>query len=315
MLKAPIAVIAFNRPHYLKCTLESLAHQSHHALNGREVHLFHDGSVNPLSGRRYASDGLIDENIRQFSYFFPAGIVHRQRENLGIARHFDFIERFFFEELACQAAIFFEDDMVVSPYYLWIMDQMIAAALVNEKIGYVAAYGDHRASLASQRRNSSKIVEMEHKWAFGLTRRQWLRQKSFVSEYLTLIGDTDYQQRDHKKIVTWMISKGFVSPGTSQDGIKDIAMFLSGAAKMMTYCCFGKYIGRQGVHATEAFYKANGYGKTRLCPSPPSAFDWPSENEMARIVQTGRQSLKDNLQRIKELYPHLSLPTAVPHAE
>lgn len=315
MLKAPIAIIAFNRPHYLRRTLESLAYQTHHALNGREVHLFQDGGVNPLSGRRYASEELIDKNIWQFLYFVPKGIVHRQRENIGIARHFDFVERFFFEELACQAAIFFEDDMVVSPYYLSIIDQMIAAALVNEQIGYVAAYGDHRAPLASQSRNSSKIIEMEHKWAFGLTRRQWLRQKSLVSEYLKLIDDTDYQQRDHKKIVTWMISKGFVSQGTSQDGIKDIAMFLSGATKMMTYCCFGKYIGRRGVHATDAFYRANGYGKTLLCPSPPSAFSWPSENEMACIVQNGRQSMKDNLQRIKKLYPYLSLPTAVPHAE
>lgn len=302
MTKPPLAVLAFNRPQYLKRTLESLAEQSAEALRGREIHLFQDGIVNKISGRQYSSPSVAEENIHEFLKLFPKGFVHLQGENLGIARHFDFVEKHFFELRCLPAAIFLEDDMVLSPHYLGVMDNLIEFALRNEKVGYVAAYGNHKASLQEQLRNPSGIIEMDHKWAFALTRRQWNRQKPFLSEYLELIAATDYQMRDHRKIVEWMISKGAVVPGTSQDGIKDIALHLSGAVKLNTYCCFGKYIGQKGVHSTEQTYRAGGYEFTDLHPEPIKNFDWPSEAELERIINNNRKSLVDNVGRVEQLF-------------
>jgi hypothetical protein len=302
MTKTPIGILAFNRSDYLELTLKSLAGQAGGALDGREVHLFQDGVLNPISGKRYAADATRDENVALFSKIFPKGVVHAQADNLGIARHFDFIERYFFETRDFAAAMFFEDDLLLHPDYLNIMDRLLLEALSNEKVGYVAAYGDHRAPLAEQLKHLPKLIEMRHKWGFGLTRRQWLRQRPLVQEYLTLIADSDYQMRDGVKIVDWLISKKLVPGGTSQDGIKDVAMFQSGATKLMTYCCYGKYIGKKGVHSTETFYGAEGFASTELCPRVAAEFHWPTNHELDRAIADRCRAFADNVNRVSEIF-------------
>ena len=302
-MKTPIGVLAFNRPDYLQQTLQSLLSQNDGVLDGREVHLFQDGVLNRISGKQYATEETRDASIELFSRMFPAGIVHAQTENLGIARHFDFIESYFFETRGVEAVMLFEDDLLVSPMYVTIMDRMIAEALRNERIGYVAAYGDHHAPLDQQMKNLTKLVEMRHKWAFALTRRQWLRQRPLVQEYLTLIADSDYQMRDGTKIVEWMLSKRVLVGGTSQDGIKDIALALSGAVKLMTYCCYGKYIGKTGVHSTEELYSAERFGSTAICPVLADEFTWLTPEELDRLITIRRGAFADNVRKVSEIFP------------
>src|ERR1051326_6024356 len=47
-----IAVMSFNRPHYLEPVLDPIAAQN--SLNGRPIFLFQDNSVSPHSGKRHA---------------------------------------------------------------------------------------------------------------------------------------------------------------------------------------------------------------------------------------------------------------------
>jgi len=263
MSMTPIAILAFNRSDYLEQTLLSLARQNNDMLAGREIQLFQDGVVNQISGMQYAPREVITRNVTNFLTIFPSGLVHVQQENLGIARHFDFIEKYFFESRGFEVAIFLEDDLILSPQYLSIMESLIGEMVRNEQIGYIAAYGDHRASLADQLINLSTIVQMGHKWAFAVTRRQWLRQYPLVQEYLEAISHMDYNRRNHTVVVDWYLAKGFLPLVTSQDAIKDAAMYMSGATKLMTYCCYGKYIGKIGIHCIEAFYSSE--GRTPKC--------------------------------------------------
>ena len=299
----PIAILAFTRCDYLERTLASLAQQDDGALAGREIHLFQDGMVNAISGTQYASPEVTAKNIANFSRLFPAGHVHVQEQNLGIAWHFDFIERYFFESRGFEAAMFLEDDLILSPKYLSIMDRLIGEALRNEQIGYVAAYGDHRASLADQRKNLSTITRMDHKWAFALTRRQWLRQRPLVQEYLQAISHMDYNKRDESVVIDWFLTKRILPRGTSQDGIKDAAMYMSGAVKLMTYACYGKYIGKVGVHSTDAIYERMGFGRTEICPDAAADYDWPTSERLAHIVFEERKALSDNVGRVQEIFP------------
>ena len=218
--KTPIAILSFNRPDYLDQTLRSLAAQSEVSLVGREIHLFQDGMFNKFSGQTYASEKSVLGNIALFNALFPSGHVHTQEVNLGIALHFDFIERYLFESRGFEAAIFLEDDMVLSPLDLTVIDKMISVAMTDESIGCVAAYGDRRASLTEQRARLSGIVTMAHRWAFALTKRQWLRQKPFMEGYLSVVAETDYAMRDHDRIIDWFISTGYLPTVTSQDGAK-----------------------------------------------------------------------------------------------
>jgi hypothetical protein len=303
MSTIPIAILAFNRTDYLEQTLASLAQQDDGALAGREIHLFQDGIVNHISRTQYALPEVMSTNIANFRRLFPAGHVHVRDQNVGIARHFDFVERYFFEGRGFEVAIFLEDDLILSPKYLSIMDQLIDEALRNEQIGYVAAYGDHRASLADQRANLSTIMRMDHKWAFALTRRQWLRQHPLVQEYLQAISHMDYNKRDEGVVIDWLLTKGILPLGTSQDGIKDAAMYMSGATKLMTYACYGKYVGKIGTHFSDAIYERMGFGHTELCPDVAADYDWPTSDQLDVIVAEERKRLSDNVCRVQEIFP------------
>jgi hypothetical protein len=301
--KAPIAILAFNRPDYLDQTLRSLAAQAEESLAGREIHLFQDGMFNEFSGRSYGVEEMALNNLALFGRLFPSGHVHRQERNLGIALHFDFIERYLFESRSFEAAIFLEDDLMLNPLYLMVIDRMLAETMSNESIGCVAAYGNRRATLAEQMLNPSKIVSMENRWAFGLTKRQWLCQRPFMDQYLAFISRMDYALRDHDKIIDWFISTGYLPSVTSQDGAKDVAMYLSGAAKFMTYCCYGKYIGKLGVHCNEEIYDSSGYADTQLCSVAADHFEWPSLAETTARVDRELARLSDNVSRAGDIFP------------
>lgn len=299
----PIGILSFNRPDYLKDTLLSLAGQAGNVLENREIHLFQDGCINPISRKQYMPADIADKNVEIFTSIFPQGVVHYQPENLGIAKHFDFIERFFFEKREFEAAIFLEDDMVLSPHYIEIMEKMISVSKQNDKIGYVAAYGNHRAPLSEQLGRVGDVVEMHHKWGFALMRRQWLRQRPMVQEYLDFISDMDYNSRSEARIIEWLLSKNILPTGTSQDGFKDAAMSLTGATKLMTYCCYGKYIGKVGVHSNELLYDKMGFGRTELCPELPAVLNWPSEDELDRMIAARSRAFRDNVTKIEKLFP------------
>jgi hypothetical protein len=288
--RCPIVITSFNRSEYLSAVLRSLADQQNAALGERQIVLFQDGAVNPFSGKVYYEPGVESENIRVFQHLFPNGIVMASNLNLGIALNFDRAERYVFGDLDADAAIFLEDDLVLGPHYIAVLERMIALALENESIGYVAAYGIHTATMAQQLTHRSALVNMSHNWAFGLTRRQWLRQKFFVDQYIAIVRDTDYRRRDHDRIIDLFHSWDLGVPGTSQDIAKTHACILTNAAKVNTYACFGRYIGESGVHSTPEFFERMGYRNTNVMTEDVPNFATPSNEVLDKFVATARQA-------------------------
>jgi len=124
-----------------------------------------------------------------------------------------------------------------------------------------------------------------------------------MEKYLEVIARMDYARRDHDKIIDWFISTGYLPTVTSQDGAKDLAMYVSGAAKFMTYCCYGKYIGKLGVHGTEEIYHSAGYANTELCPVATDRFDWPDLAETTARIDQELRHFSANVNRVTELFP------------
>jgi hypothetical protein len=124
-----------------------------------------------------------------------------------------------------------------------------------------------------------------------------------MDQYLAVISRMDYALRDHDKIIDWFISTGYLPSVTSQDGAKDVAMYLSGAAKFMTYCCYGKYIGKLGVHCNEEIYDSSGYADTQLCSVAADHFEWPSLAETTARVDRELARLSDNVSRAGDIFP------------
>src|SRR5579875_1959877 len=123
-MRAPVAVMSFNRPEFLRPVLLSLKAQRADGLEGREIHLFQDGARNRYSRMSYAREADIEASLACFREIFPDGTVHYSGDNVGIAENFGTAEEYFFLERGFDCAYFFEDDMVLSPAYLTMMQAL-----------------------------------------------------------------------------------------------------------------------------------------------------------------------------------------------
>lgn len=286
----PVVIISFNRPDYFRRVLDSLAAQVDAAIFEREIFLFQDGAYNRHSGSTRCSQETIDQIVDDFRRVFPRGTVMAAQENLGIALNFARAENFVFSEKEFESAIFLEDDLILGKYYLKTLDKLLDYAMHTPRIGYVAAYGNHRAALAEQIANKSKLTLMGQNWGFGLTRRQWLAQKPFVDQYLNIVKDSDYYSRDHDKIIDLFHSWGLGVPGTSQDIAKSHACILTNSAKINTFTSFGKYIGASGFHFNKEMFSRMGFDKSEFVEEDIFELTPLTAAELDAFVSTARRS-------------------------
>ena len=182
----PIAVMSFDRPHYLEEILYSLRTQTVPTMPD-QVFLFQDG-YRSKKGDDITDPRLVERCVQLFETAFPKGKMFIASENLGVALNFARAESYLFGELGVEAGYFFEDDLVLSPNYLTALSALTEMALREKRIAYVAAYGDHRSKLAEQRLAPNKLIPMRHKWGFATTRRQWAAQRELLDPYLEIVA-------------------------------------------------------------------------------------------------------------------------------
>jgi hypothetical protein len=285
--------MSFNRPDFLTEVLKSLKRQTV-GIDESRIYLFQDGAQSRFAGIP-CNDLLQNECVRRFRRIFPDGQVFQSAVNLGTALNFDRAERLFFETLEAECALFFEDDLVLAPYYLHALQQLIDFALYEPLVSYVAAYGDHMVPLEFQRSNAKKIIPMTHNWGFAITRRQWLRQRDIVQGYLSIVQESDYAQRDHRRIRDYFASFGFTCDSSSQDAAKGVAGLILGTKKVMCFPCYGHYIGQNGLHFTPEIYDQCGYAQTILFDQPPPQFDLPTRGQLVNWIDSERKHSRQRL--------------------
>ena len=220
------------------------------------------------------------------------------KENLGVARNFARAEDYLFGQLRARAAFFFEDDLVLSPNYLTALHSLTEIALKEKRIAYVAAYGNHRATLEEQRCAARKLILMRHKWGFALTRRQWDAQRDLLKPYLEIVSRSDYQDRDHDAVRSYFCKLGYGSLGTSQDAMKDVASCVLGTTKVMTFPCFGKYIGEVGLHSQPRLYEQERFKDTVIFPDELSSIEPPSSGQLDEWIAVERANGKKIVETI-----------------
>ena len=274
----PIIVMSFNRPDYLRTVLLSLKAQSLAVLAERKIALFQDGNYNPFSKKSHSDPNLAPACVEVFKELFPAGEVRLSDVNLGVALNFDRAERFVFEELGAEAAIFLEDDLELSEHYIDVLDNLLAANCNDERVGYLAAYGDHQLSTETQRSNSHALAVLHHNWGFAVYRRQWERMRPYTLQYLEFVRDCDYGQRDHEAIKRLFASWGFSPPATSQDAAKTTICCVIETLKLNTVACFARYIGEQGLHMNTDEFFAKNYRETRMLAETVTEFEPVTDN-------------------------------------
>jgi tRNA (mo5U34)-methyltransferase len=295
-------VLSFNRPQYLEPVLQSLRAQSIPVDSG-QITLFQDG-YRSKTGRDLTDPRLIERCVEIFQTIFPGGHVVTSTENLGVAWNFARAERYVFEELGADAAYFFEDDLVLSDHYLTVLAALTELALKDRRVAYVAAYGDHRATLSEQRLSPNRLMLMRHKWGFSTTRRQWEAQRDLLEPYLDIVGRNDYGARDQRAIRDYFQTLGYGSTGSSQDAMKDVASCVLGTTKIMTFACFARYIGEVGMHSRKQTYDEEGFANTEIYPEAFASFVPPSDQQLDDWVSYTRR----NARRILEAGKSPELP-------
>ncbi len=258
----PIIILSFNRPHYLRQVLKSLAGQVP-KIDGHRAHLFQDGAVNAYSGNVYAEQRDINKCMRMFRRRFPDGTVHASDRNIGIAENFLRAERFAFETLEAPVAYFFEDDLVLSKHYVAALDTLRRHFAGRKDVGYFNACGRHTAPIEEQRRRSADIIEMGHSWGFGLRRSHWLAMQPILAPYYELVCGADYRARPGVEIRALWNAAGFEgNPATSQDWAKKAATELLAAQRLSCFPALGTYIGVVGTHFNEDTFRRYRFDET-----------------------------------------------------
>jgi hypothetical protein len=261
-----IAIITHSRDRYFELVLLSILNQK---IAGApisdcyDIFIFQDG----LAADATAETGIAHARISAIAESASGSVEFiRQDENLGIARHFDYIERFLFMTKNVEYAFFFEDDLMLAPDHLHVLDLMRRKFKHDSRVGMLSANSEGAfKSRELQAANRDRYVAMDHNWGFGISRDFWLRRQPFVDIYLSFVKDIRYKDRPTRKILNWLRSCGLQPHASSQDYIKQCATLIAGGVRISTYPNFGLYIGREGVHCTSDLYSKMGFSNSITC--------------------------------------------------
>ncbi len=284
-----IAVLSFNRPNYLRQVLTSLRAQTSRR---DEIVLFQDGATNPHSGRVKASQEDIQACVDLFTAIIPWGKVIAADQNLGIAMNYERAETYFFVDRLRPRALFLEDDLVLSPNYLAVIRDLLKIAEADRRISYVSAYGNMWASRDEQYRRRAELQHMHENWGSAMTRTAWLEERPFREQYLAMVKDRDYSQRDGAEIVAFYAQRGWTMSVTSQDGARWLASVELSKVRLTSFACHAHYIGEVGEHFTPEHFHACGFGSTVMYERAPVPLVVPSSAEIDGLLDIERRRFK-----------------------
>jgi hypothetical protein len=280
----PIAIMSFNRPHYLRIILNSILNQAKTDIRGTEIVLFQDGGKSKISNCVYGLDEDVDLCINIFETMVPWGVVQYANSNIGVAENFFRAERYFFlREVPAECVYFFEDDLELAEYYIATLDTLRKSLVHAKEAAYFGCYGSLNADLTRQQKHCRKLQNLAHHWGFGLFRAHWIAMQPLMQKFYDLTLGRDYGDRDHGEIRRHYRSNDILVGVTSQDDVKKAVTYALGKNSLNTVAVFGKYIGEHGLHMTPALYEKFGYGKTVCFPDFVDEFTIPTSAEFAEM--------------------------------
>jgi len=285
MHKQPVVLVGYNRPQYFFSCAVALEEQS----KDREVYLFLDGE------RSEEEKHLVDAYEEIFEKHFPHGTCFRSNENLGVAFNTRRAREETFE--LCNSAVFIEDDLILNPFYMDIMDSLMEQLKNEDSVGMVNAYGGNTTrklgenSLENQINKKNKIVTMDHTLAYGAWKNKYEKIKPILTEYYQLLPQ-EYRARPHNEILKLWRSKGISESmtTTSQDAATVMSMLLNEQTKISTYGNNLLYIGEWGEHSRPQDFKRYEWD------------EWPVMNELVTEYELTADIFKQTLSELKERY-------------
>ena len=211
------------------------------------------------------------------------------RNRTGIALNYERAERELFDRAKAPFALFLEDDLVLSPNYLAVTRMLLDLAQSEKRIAYVSAYGDFWASREEQEKRRRDLIHMHENWGFAMNREAWLAERVFRLQYLELVADRDYTERDDERIRAFYRARGWTVKVTSQDCARWIASVELGKVRLTTVPCHAHYIGKRGIHGTARAYDQAGFGETVIFDGQPEIPRRPTAAEIDAWLEVERR--------------------------
>ena len=307
----PVGILLYNRPEYAEQTLAALASQQQ-AIDQSRLVIVRDGYV----GSRDEASGEPDftaEVDRLAERFFPEATHVRFERNCGVAIAYEEMADRCFSDNADWAA-FFEEDFVVDQDYTQVLERLIGATAHVPQVACLSATGDISVN---RNRGWETLYPDRHLWAYVVRRTVREQWRDTNAEYLKLLANRPYWDRDTDAIVSGMAEQGMTVPGSSQDYVKFGFLRANGYLALNTAHAHGEYIGRVGLHHTDEIFAASGYDVARAprdeivaIPSvtPELLVELESESRRlwARENLGYRQSVAERFERIRRRNADLS---------
>lgn len=267
--KPALALITYARFEYFLQVFESIAAQT---IRGRpftdffDLYVFQDGLWNGEEVSLYTEH----QKIRAFcEAHLPSNRYWAQATNLGVAMHFDAVERQLFMVEQRPWVGFFEDDLVLGPGYLETLHCMATSFAGDDRVGAFACFGKtHNLPVAQQAQQPQALISLSHLWGFGMHQSAWQKRQMVVDEYLKLVSNVPYRARNHASIQHWHAFCGFKPGPTSQDYAKSCAMAALGMVKVASHANYGHYIGAKGLNFTPEIYATQGFADSVFFDKP-----------------------------------------------
>jgi hypothetical protein len=266
--KRAIALICYDRKDYFERVLDSISRQS---IGGASIfdqydfYIFQDGVSDFADANQEGHSAIsgIARNHQNIKQFFL------QEKNLGVAKHFAFVEECLFNDLQYDFVVFCEEDMVLGDAYMASLHAMAEQFIDDERIAMVSAYSTaYTQPREKQLACLQEYLPMGHSWGYGLYRRAWNAIQPILKTYIELLGDSPYKQRNHTAIQFWLRQYGFKANATSQDYIKASAIVAMGYLRISSYPNYSLYIGERGIHFNPQSYAKHRYKDTIILDVP-----------------------------------------------
>lgn len=235
MNKIAGAVIAFNRPKYLRQVIKSIEKTEN--IEDIDWYAFIDGTFNEISGKPAGKVEKTEKSIeilRASSLNFKLEV---SESNNGIALQKNKAHQLFD---SYETVLFFENDLILGKHYIKLL--RIALETFPE---HLILMNRHPAPRKKDLRylNECGIARL---WGYGLRESRYRKFEKRWKEYISYISQVDYRQRNS---VPKKIRDKFPYGSFSHDVVLTNLLRESGAKKLWPEISRGKYIGKKGNYA------------------------------------------------------------------
>lgn len=278
-MKIACAVLCFNRPDYLKQTLDSL--MSAKESNSFDWWIFQDGIINDVSGHVYTEKEEHDEVTKLAKEVnFPNKRFVKQLYNLAPARLRYIIYHRIFECSDYDAVFVFEDDMIVGKDYLVLLRKMM-----NQFPNHIGILYTEKSVKNPQKKLSFlKEIVSARLWGHYMTRATWDKIKKDYKKYYESMCKIDYHQRrnpDHA-VRENMPDE---APWVMDDVIVNRLCEKYGVLKLRPLVSRAKYIGKFGMVA----FKNPGYFEENV-GTQSDVLQYPEDSKLKKFYIEGSKN-------------------------